>query len=277
MERQRKVRSLDDRDVAALVEVAASVGWPATAETWRWMLGLGCAFGVEQAGGLDGAALLFPYEAAFGMLAMMMVRPAAQRHGLGKALLDRAIGELPAGARLALYASDAGERLYRPNGFEDAGASTRFEGTLAAATALAAGVRLATTEDVPAIVALDARAQGAARQKLLASLFDRADSVLLRERDGAVVAFGYSVLEDGARRLGPIVAAEDDDAVAIVSALGGGGEPVRMDLEPGEQALHAWATRAGLSVTVVSPRLVHGGRLPGERASIRALAGRPFG
>lgn len=273
------VFALDESHVPACVDVAATVGWKPPVETWRWMLGMGEGWGVDHAGVLAGAVILFRFDAALAMVAMMMVRPEAQGRGIGRALLEQVDRRVPVGAVTALYASPEGERLYRPYGYVDAGASQRYEGAPGKLTIEGdAALRPARATDVAAMVALDARAQGGSRAMLVRSSAERAERAFVVDRHGTIEAFGLAGHEDGARRLGPIVAPRDDDAVAIASSLADGAARVRVDLEPGERALEGWVQRAGLQATVVSPRLVRGGaRMPGERSWIRALAGRPFG
>jgi ribosomal protein S18 acetylase RimI-like enzyme len=276
---EHPVQALHDDDVPALVEVAATVGWHPPVATWQWMLGMGEAWGIERGGALAGAVVVFRFGDALAMIAMMMVRPDAQRLGIGRALLAHVRQALPETTVSVLYASEEGERLYRPFGFVDAGASTRYEGTPRAPDEpLDVRLRAATRSDTPSIVALDEHAQGAPRRALVTSLIERAERVLVVDGADGVEAFGIAVDEDGARRLGPIVSETDAHAIALTSALAAGAERVRVDVEPGEVVLAEWLRRAGLEVSVVSPRLVLGPRgMPGRRSAIRAIAGRPFG
>ncbi|NUO52219.1 MAG: GNAT family N-acetyltransferase [Polyangiaceae bacterium] len=276
---QHALVALDARHVPACVDVAATVGWKPPVETWHWMLGMGEGWGIDHAGALAGAVILFQFDDALAMVAMMMVRPDAQRMGIGRALLEQVDRRVSPQTTTALYASAEGERLYRPYGYVDAGASHRYEGAPRTLTVDEnPALRRARATDIAAMVALDARAQGGARAKLIRSSAERAERAFVVERHGTIEAFGLAGQEDGARRLGPIVAPRDDDAVAIASSLAEGAARVRVDLEPGERALAAWVQRAGLDATVVSPRLVRGrGAMPGARAWIRTLAGRPFG
>ena len=273
------VFALDESHVPGCVDVAASVGWKPPVETWHWMLGMGEGWGVDHEGALAGAVILFRFDEALAMVAMMMVRPEAQGRGLGRALLEQIDRRVSPQATTALYASAEGERLYRPYGYVDAGASHRYEGAPRTLTIENYGaLRPARRADIAAMVALDARAQGGTRAKLIRSSAERAERAFVVDRYGAIEAFGLAGQEDGARRLGPIVAHRDDDAVAIAIALAEGAARVRVDLEPGERALEGWVQQAGLEATVVSPRLVRGRtEMPGERSWIRALAGRPFG
>lgn len=273
------VFALDESHVPSCVAVASTVGWKPPAESWRWMLGMGEGWGIDHQGALAGAVVLFRFDEALAMVAMMMVRPDAQRQGIGRALLAHIDRRVSPETVTALYASAEGERLYRPYGYVDAGTSHRYEGApRRLAVEQRGGLRPARAADLAAIVDLDARAQGARRGRIIASLLDRCERAFVIERGSTIEAFGLSGHEDGASRIGPIVAQRDDDAATIASVLADGADRVRLDLEPGERALAAWVQRAGLEATVVSPRLVRGrASMPGARAWIRALAGRTFG
>lgn len=280
-----RVRQLSIEDADACIACAKTIGWDAPRDAWTWMIELGLAFGADADGELRGAVIVFPFgdgdpvSRGFAMVAMMMVRADLQKRGIGQALLLHAREALPSDVAMALYASPVGERLYRPFGFVDDGVSTRWEGLVARAPlATIEGLRELGPDDLPALIALDARAQGATRSKLMASLLIRRAAGWVIERGGRVEAFGMGLREQEALRLGPIVAFRDEDAVAIADALCPAAGVVRMDLEPGEEALLAWAKGRSLDRGERSPRLVAGiDRLPGARRASRTLAGRAFG
>ncbi len=272
-----EVRRLTDADAPACVAVASTVGWAPPEENWRWMFSLGDGWGVDVDGALAGTAVVFRFDDRLAMLAMMMVRADMQKRGLGALLLRHARSTLSPGASFALYASTVGERLYRPFGFVDAGAMTRFEGEVPAEVVVTDAARPLLRPDLDAVVALDARAQGASRRAMIASFVERSVEGFVVERAGEITGFGLGADENGARRLGPIVADRDDDAVLIASVLGRAGGRLRIDPEPGDTVIARWAVERGLAEGETSPRLVQGGTMPGARASSRAIAGRPFG
>lgn len=275
------VRKLTVDDADACVACAKTVGWAAPRDGWTWMLEMGEGYGVDAKGELGGAAIVFPFEDVFAMVAMMMVRPDVQRQGLGQAILRHARAALPPSSAMALYASEAGERLYRPLGFIDDGRSARWEGLVQRHPDFEPerhALRELRAEDADAVVDLDAIAQGARRPRLVRSLLVRRAAGWVVERSGRVEGFGVALREQDTLRLGPIVARRDEDAIAVADALTPKAGVVRLDLEPGEEALLAWAHRHALEPGEVSPRLVAGlSRLPGDRRLSRTLAGRAFG
>jgi len=274
-----RVRQLRAQDVPACVDVANAVGWSTEPDKWRWMLSVGRGYGAElEEGTLLGTLLVIPYGTELAMIAMMIVRSTHQRQGIGRALMEGAIASSGCSV-LCLYATAAGQKLYRPFGFVDDGATTRFEGEPKNLGSDLVALRTMSGADIPHVIELDEEAQGARRERLVNSFEGQPrDGAYVVERSGRVVGFGMAFVEQGARRLGPIVAARDDDAVALADRLAAGADRVRLDLEPGEEPLRAWARARGLDEGESSPRMTRGpAGLPGARTMSRALLGRPFG
>lgn len=273
------IRRLRVSDADACVTCAKTIGWTAPREAWTWMLELGVGFGVDAKGDLAGTVIVFPFGDAFAMVAMMMVRADVQKQGIGRRILEHARRALPVDMGMALYASDEGERLYRPLGFVDDGASFRWEGPIASSPPPPReGLRELREDDFEAVVRLDAEAQGAPRRALVRSLKLRRAAGYVIERDAAIVGFAMGLREQDTIRVGPLVATRDEDALALADAVAPTSGVVRLDVEPGEEALVAWAKARGLEQGERSPRLVLGmSKLPGARGMSRTLAGRAFG
>ena len=273
------LRALAAEDVETCVEVASAVGWQTDPHQWQWMLSLGEGQGAWLGDGtLAGTIVTFSFGAELTTIAMMLVRPTCQRRGIGRRLMEEALRRSTS-RLVGLYATPAGEKLYRVLGFSDAGSSTRFEGTPAIAAEPSAGdLRPMTRSDLAAVVALDEAAQGTPRERLVRSLFEEHDGAWVVERAGHVAGFGLATSKRGTRRLGPIVARLDEDGVALANRLALGAPSVLLDLEPGEGPLTAWARGRGLHEKETSLRMMRGaGGLAGERAWSRTLAGRQFG
>jgi len=278
---QLSIRPLRDDDAARCVTLARTAHWPSDEAKWRRFLTIGDGFAaVVGADELVGTVIVNGFgDGRLVMIAMMLVHPKCQRSGVGARLMGRAL-EHAGGAVVALYATDAGHGLYTKLGFVDAGSSWRMSGPASLGAEVAPdGLRRLRDGDMEGICALDQASQGASRRRLLDALLRVADRTCVIERRGSIVAYGRAAIQDGARYLGPVVAEDAGDAVALAHALAeGGSEPLRIDLAPGETALHAWARSIGLREEGSSRYMVrHGASLPGERALVHALAGRAFG
>ena len=276
----RRIRRLSIEDAAACAALVETVGWHADEARWRMFLSVGVGFGVEREdGALAGVVMVHPFGAGLASIAMMMVEPSQQRRGLG-ALLMRAALAHATPATIFLYASEAGEPLYANLGFVIRGNTTRFEGRVELPPpAPHDGLRPIGAHDLPGILALDERSQGAPRAELLRVLLDRAARALVVERGGVVVAFGLASTQDDRRLLAPIVAVEPGDAIALAAHLAAGPTVLlRMDIPDEQPHLRAWAASIGLVAGDRTALMTLDGRpLPGARAYIHALAGRPFG
>jgi predicted N-acetyltransferase YhbS len=278
------IRELYAHDASACVALASTVGWRSEVAKWKVMLTVGEGFGVERDGRLAGTVVLNRFG-ALATIAMMVVDPAQQRRGLGRRLMEHALtrardATVSTASTVYLYATDTGRLLYGPMGFQGDQESLRLEGRGRSTEAVVChGIRPMTEADLAAVSQLDEEAQGASRRSLLEALQAAAKRGLVIERRGRVVGFGLTTPHDGARVLGPIVARADEDCCGLAAHLAAGAvEALRMDLEPGEGALLAWARAAGLRVTGSSLRMVRGGAaLPGRRGLIRALASRAYG
>jgi Acetyltransferase (GNAT) domain len=256
------------------------VGWRTEERRWRRVIAVGVGYGAEDdEGALVGTAVLNRFDGVLATIAMMVVAPQMQRQGLGRRLMDAALSHV-GDEVVYLYATDMGRPLYDKLGFVlDGTATERLEGAVGIRSEAYDGLRPMRAADFPGVHALDAQAQGASRGPLLEALSSLAERAVVVERDGDVAGFGLASLVDGTRLIGPVVAEEAADAHAIASALAADTpEPVRVELDPGDQALRAWGRGVGLVSTGTNGRMVLGGRpLPGRRSLVRAMAGRAYG
>jgi hypothetical protein len=133
--------------------------------------------------------------------------------------------------------------------------------------------------DLESVRALDTRAQGASRRVLLDAGFELSDRALVAERAGKIDGFGFARVLGSMRVVGPIVAANDGDALALVAALGSDSpQPLRLDLAPEERTLREWLTRDGRASLRETPLMIRGAReLPGERRLVRVLTSLAYG
>ncbi|HZM37357.1 MAG TPA: GNAT family N-acetyltransferase [Burkholderiales bacterium] len=217
---------LTDADIPAAEALVAEAGWNQNAADWRIFLELGRAFAVKDAGRLAATAATLPYPSGFGWISMVLVAGPFRRRGVATRLLRRCIEVLrESGMVPVLDATPAGREVYKPLGFRDGWAITRWRRTAVTSETKNRneehGVRPHLLEERhwPAVLALDAQAFGCDRAPLLERLRRRSSgfSCVVEEHGGLR---GFLLGREGriATHLGPIVA-EDEAAAAELAGF----------------------------------------------------------
>jgi GNAT superfamily N-acetyltransferase len=218
-----RLLSADDLDEAFGLSTAA--GWNQRLADWRMLLQLAPAgsFAAVADARIIGTAIGIDFG-AFGWIAMMLVDPAWRGRGVGARLLEAAMAAVPPGTPIRLDATPLGRPLYRRYGFEDEAALTRHVAEASrprvdpSPAVESRRVRGLDRADLSAVIPQDDRIFGAHRRILLEwALGDAAQYAHLIETDaGANYCFGRSGrLFD---QIGPVVAADDGGAQALVNA-----------------------------------------------------------
>lgn len=218
-----------------------------------------------------GVALCIPYGEDVSVMGMVIVDPGHQGRGIGRRLVEALIAD--AGPRtLILNSTDAGKPLYEKLGFRALGAVEQRQGTNHAKSARDASIRDAGSSDRDTIISLDKRAFGAPRIPLIGRLLDEGRAVVSTAGDtlrGYALARTFGLGEV----VGPMVASNDDEAIALFRAVAGSGF-TRVDCPSEASAFNAFLDEAGLRVVDRPTRMVLGNwteRPDGPR--IFALAG----
>ncbi len=225
---------LAEGDIAGCMALSAEAGWNQMREDWALFLRHGTVFGLPHADGhpvATGAVLPYPDE--FAWISMVLVTVSRRRERIGTRILETCCAELARRGLVAvLDATPAGERVYRPLGFEPMFNLSRWQGKGDGGGDGArrpAGVRPMTEGDIAAVAALDAAAFGARRTFLLESFFRRAPQLAFVTESSS----GFVLARPGriATQIGPIVATGEDAAASLLNAaLGAVAGPVFLDL-----------------------------------------------
>jgi Acetyltransferase (GNAT) domain/Acetyltransferase (GNAT) family len=267
------------RDIAGCMALSAEAGWNQTPDDWALFFDNGTVFGMlgpDEHPVATGAIL--PYGDEFAWISMVLVTAARRRARAGTRVLKMCCTHLTQRRLVAvLDATPAGEQVYRPLGFEPLFKLTRWQGAGGSGAALPAGIRPLREGDLAAIALIDAGAFGAPRLFLLQNFFRRAPHLAFMNESGD----GFVLARPGrlATQIGPIVAADEDTAVALLAAaLDAAAGPVFLDLCDRWNGLTSELERRGFVVQRPFLRMALRRSTPfGDPARTFVAAGPEFG
>jgi predicted N-acetyltransferase YhbS len=198
---------------------------------------------------------------------MVIVDAAVRAHGTGRKLMEGVLS-LAGDRSLQLVATESGLSLYEKLGFRSGGVVVQHQGQVVKSVTAPSGVRAARPDDLAAITELDRAAYGAERRRLIALLADAGSFAVLERMDHLV---GFAVLRPFGRGevIGPVVAANLDDARLLVSHFlaARAGAFLRIDTDV-TTGLGPWLAGIGLADV--------GGGIAMRRPIVAAAAKRPF-
>jgi len=245
---QIDVTAFGPEHLEAAVRLSRQAGWPHRLEDWQMALTLSEGVVAIEDARVVGTVLVTPYKADCATINMVIVDEAMRGRGLGRTLMDVALriaGDRP----LRLVATAEGLPLYEKLGFRETGRVLQHQGVVGEVAA-PPGIEAATAADIDAIAALDRRAFGADREGLVAYLAKAGEFAVLR-RDGRVSGFAALRVFGRGEVIGPVVAADLDDAKALVAHF--------IAMRPGRFLRVDTTADAGLSGWLAEQGLAHVG------------------
>jgi len=282
-------RRLAEDQIADCVALSAEAGWNQTIEDWVLFLRHGTLLGLpDRDGVMVGTGAVLPYPDGFAWISMVLVTAARRRQRLGTTILEACCAEVARQGLVAvLDATPAGERIYRPLGFAEMFGLSRWQGVIESPVSEtgvtrtcanpSCAIRAMAAADIARVAADDAAAFGAHRNFLVESLFYRLPQLAFVSDDNA----GFVLARPGrvATQIGPIVAANEDAAAALLdAALGCISGPVFLDLVDGRNILMRCLRQHGFTVQRPFLRMSLGRRVAfGNPARLFVVAGPEFG
>jgi GNAT superfamily N-acetyltransferase len=258
------IRPLTASDLPAGLRLTQQAGWNQTDADWRRCLDLepGGCFAAEWGGTLVGTTTTCVFGPV-AWVAMVLVDEAFRGRGLGRALVEHALGYLDARRvpSVRLDATPLGEPLYAKLGFARQFILLRYAGTLPPAEAPEVpGVMTPATEQWEELAALDARVTRADRRKLLLGLFAERPH-LVRAAGGPQGVRGFLGARPGrvAVQLGPCLADGPAGALLFADARRRfAGQRVYLDVPEGHAPARRLAEGWGLGVQRRLTRMCRG-------------------
>jgi GNAT superfamily N-acetyltransferase len=278
---------LGEQHLAGAMALSRAANWNQNEADWRMMLRVGRGFGLSAADGtLVASIVVLPYGDEFAWMSMVLVSPEHRRQGYASRMLRRALAYLQSqGLAAVLDATPAGHEVYVQEGLRDCWGFQRYSlpeprPVFGWQDVSGLTLRRLAEADWAQILELDRPAFGASREALLRALAARLpEAALVAERTGKIC--GYLLGRDGreARQLGPLVAADQPAAQALLShALERVPAPLYIDIVDRHTSLRNWALLQGFSVQRPFTRMVHGAeRAPGDNATVMLVAGPELG
>ncbi|WP_113700409.1 GNAT family N-acetyltransferase [Nonomuraea lactucae] len=256
-----EIRPLTRDDLDGCTELATDRAWPPERHKWALLLDIGEAYGIDapDGGGLAATNVLTRYGDDHAVISMVLTASRYARRGLARKLMEHVLAE--AGDRtVSLHATDLGRPLYERLGFRTVGRVVKHTGVFRGEPS--GRTRPAATDDLGAILALDAEVFGTDRSAVLRRMFGFGEQVRVAEG-----GFGHCWRNDADVVIGPVVARDLATAQALIGdlALRAGGR-VRMDIDVAQDGLLRWAVGHGLGDPWQVSLMVRDGDPPGDRA-----------
>jgi len=277
--------ALRKQHLPGCLALSQAANWNQNEADWRLMLGIGRGWGISLADGTLAASTIVLTYGNFAWVSMVLVLPEHRRKGYATQLLRVALADLKNRALTPILdATPAGREVYVQEGFSDTWGFRRLQlHETIAALERSNAVRPLRVTDWPELLALDARAFGASRERLLRSLAARLPQTALVAEENGILA-GFLLGRDGreARQLGPLVARSSAAARALLAeALAQVPPPLYLDVVDREPGITAWLESLGLQFQRPFTRMVHGARgaavAPGEAGLVFCPAGPELG
>lgn len=239
-------------DLEQLHALSISVGWPHRPQDWQFLRDVGKGVvAIDDIGRIMSSAMWFRQSPELATIGMVITSPRLQTHGTGLWLMEYALQDLD-GIDLRLNATRAAQRLYLSLDFVPEKIVYQCQGIVTDAPFeqdFSGDLRVLGADDLAAVTALDAAAFGVVRSGVIEKLMAHSRSYGLFH-DGVLKAFALCRRFGRGHVVGPIVASNDEEAVAVVSPhiRDHEGRFLRLDThyETGDFAL--FVQRSGLTV-----------------------------
>lgn len=260
-------------DPALAESIERAIGWPRTLPEIARRFEVAQGFVARSPEGeAIGTTTVACYEPGLAWVGGMGVLPAWRGRGVARALLEAALAEARGrgATTIGLDATEAGRPLYERAGFQAVGRSSRWRratGAPVARTSARHSVHPISLSEAMEIAAFDEPRFGAKRLRWLLGTMHHSPwtAFMSRHRASGDVS-GFILGQE--RMVGPLVADDDEAAVALLAACELAGAPPVLLVMDDHAAVRRLLHEAGYSPDgAACTRMTVGGPLPGRPAT----------
>lgn len=222
--RQFSMRAMTLADLPACHRLSLSLRWPHRLNDWQFLLSLGQGVVVESRQGqqaplIVGCAMCCHFGQHHTAVGMVIVQPGLQGHGLGQRLMQQ-LQQHTGGRVQLLNATSASLAFYQKLDYRVTDTLHQFQGSVVPPLLIelppGQRVRPLGQSDGPRLAALDQRATGMDRSKVIAAIRDIAEGVAIDD-DGEMLGFALVRRFGHGRIIGPVVAPDAQRAKALIA------------------------------------------------------------
>ncbi len=251
---EMRIAGIESADLEQLHALSVSVGWPLRSEDLQFLREVGRGYiALDEIGRLTGSAMWFPHGDDFATIGMVITSPRLQTNGAGRWLMDHVLSDCR-GRDLRLNATRASRRLYHSLGFEPIRTIYQCQGIARRPSDFVTAteqpeVRRLEGEDLAAVVELDAGAFGVSRATLIGKLLAQSIGYGLFSAD-QLRAFALCRPFGRGHVIGPVVAENDEDAIAVIRhhVAAHEGQFLRLDTPVEAGTFATFLSQTGLAV-----------------------------
>lgn len=257
-------RNATQEELVPILEWAAQEGWnPGLQDAAAfWQADPGGFFVATVEDQLAAAISVINHTEGFAFLGLYIARPAFRGQGIGYGLWQHALAH--AGERVVgLDGVPDQQANHAASGFELFSATTRFTGAVAAVES--EGIRLATPEDVAALIDMEAVASGVHKPAYLEAWFTSTESRQTWIAQGTNGTAGFCTARRcrESAKIGPLWAESEESALALVSHVAAQmGGPVTLDVPDTSGPLKAMCQALGMTPGFATARMYRGTPVP---------------
>ena len=238
-----------DVDIECLHSLSIGVRWPHRANDWDMLRSIGTGtVAIDDIGRAVGSAMWFDYGASFATIGMVITAPRLQVRGTATWLMDRVLQDI-GNRNIGLNATRAAKRLYRVLGFQPECPVYQHQGRVFPPPTTETAAVERQPGDLSDILLLDREAFAADRSRALVRLA-AVSKIIALVRGGKLVAYSFCREFGRGVVVGPVIAANDGDAIAVVRPhlLDHAGRFVRLDTREESGDFPQFLTLSGMPV-----------------------------